>query len=257
MATVTSSNIYFLFLNDKTIVWTAYRGDPPASSKAKLALTMRGELLLQTGPGQKKVISHGNNGTVSSASMLDSGNFVLQNKNSDILCQTLDHPTDTMLGGQILTSGSELVSSSSDTNQSSGRFQLAVQSDGNLVLYPRYSGSTAGDAYWASDSYGGDSSKYYLFLNNTDPRPLCIVNVSSSNKQILWRSDYCNFKGNNTIYRATIDYDGDFRLYIHYEDINRTNQVKMLWSPPELDNLCKVKTFCGFNSYCTINDNQP
>ncbi|KAI9125480.1 hypothetical protein K1719_002898 [Acacia pycnantha] len=92
------------------------------------------------------------------------------------MCKTFDHPTDTILGGQILTSGTELVSSSSDTNQSSGTFQFAMQSDGNLVLYPRYSGSTAGDAYWASDSYGGDSSKYYLFLSNTDPRPLCIDN---------------------------------------------------------------------------------
>ncbi|KAK4265178.1 hypothetical protein QN277_026264 [Acacia crassicarpa] len=248
----------FLFNeNNKTIVWTASRDDPPVSSKAKLVLTMRGELLLQTGPGQNKVISHGNNGTVSSASMLDSGNFVLRNKNSDILWQTFDHPTDTILGGQILTGGSELVSSSSDTNQSSGRFQLAMQSDGNLVLYPRYYGSTTWEAYWASDSYHGYSSKYYLFLNNTDPQPLCIVNATSSNSQILWQVDDSSFEGKNTIYRATIDADGVFRLYAHYEDVNRTRQVKMLWSPPELDNLCKVMTFCGFNSYCTTNDNQP
>ncbi|KAK4265185.1 hypothetical protein QN277_026270 [Acacia crassicarpa] len=63
----------------KTIVWTANRDDPPVSSNARLVLTINGELLLQTGPGHKEVIAlaHSNNGTVSSASMLDSGNFVL------------------------------------------------------------------------------------------------------------------------------------------------------------------------------------
>ncbi|KAI9125513.1 hypothetical protein K1719_002931 [Acacia pycnantha] len=243
--------------NNKTIVWTAYRDDPPVYSKAKLVLTMRGELLLQTGPGQKKVLSHGNNGTVFSASMRDSGNFVLQNKNSDIFWQTFDHPTDTILGSQILTNGSELVSSSSDTNQSSGRFQLSMQSDGNLVLYPRYFDTSASDAYWASDTGEGTSFKYYLFLNNTDPGPLCIVEANSFYSEILWQRGDSSFKGNNNIYRATIDSDGVFRLYAHYEHVNRTHQVKMLWSPPELNNFCNVKTFCGFNSYCTINDNQP
>ncbi|KAI9126007.1 hypothetical protein K1719_003425 [Acacia pycnantha] len=203
--------------NNKTIVWTAYRGDPPVSSKAKLVLTMRGELLLQTGPGQKKVISH---------------------------------------GGQVLTSGTELVSSSSDTSQSSGRFQFAMQSDGNLVLYPRYSGSTAGDAYWASDSYGGDSSKYYLFLNNTDPRPLCIINASSSNNKYFGGVIIATSK-ETTLFIVQLLILMEFFDSVHYKDVNRTHQVKMLWSPPELDNLCKVKTFCGFNSYCTINDNQP
>ncbi|KAI9125995.1 hypothetical protein K1719_003413 [Acacia pycnantha] len=242
---------------NETIVWTANRDDPPVSSNARLVLTMRGELFLQTGLEQNKVISHSkNNGIVSSASMLDYGNFVLQNKNSDIIWQSFDHPTDTVLGGQILPSGGQLVSSSSDTNKSSGRFQLSMQTDGNLVLYPRYSDGTSWDVYWASGRYQYTGFKYYLFLDRTDPLPLYIVNASHS--VILWRMDDIGyFKRNNTIYRATIASDGILQLYAHFDDTNRKHQVVKLWSPQKLDNLCKVKTFCGFNSYCTINDNQP
>ncbi|XP_028803725.1 G-type lectin S-receptor-like serine/threonine-protein kinase LECRK3 [Neltuma alba] len=250
--------IWLLDGTNKTIVWTANRDDPPVFSNAKLVLTERGQLSLRTDQGQPKVIAHSNKGNVSSASMLDSGNFVLQNESLHILWQSFDYPTDTMLGGQKLHSGSQLVSSSSDTNQSSGRFQLSMQADGNLVLYPRYSGRTAYDAYWASDTtYHGTSFKYYLFLNNTDPQPLCIVNASSSNSEILWWRGDSSFKGNKTIYRATIHSDGVLRLYAHFDNADGKHQVMKLWSPPDLDNLCNVNSFCGFNSYCTVNDNQP
>ncbi|XP_028779008.1 G-type lectin S-receptor-like serine/threonine-protein kinase LECRK3 [Neltuma alba] len=245
--------------NNKTIVWTANHDDPPVFLNASLVLTKNGELLLQTGPGEKKVIAHSNNGTIFYASMLDSGNFVLRNKSLHILWQSFDYPTDTMLGGQTLPSRHQLVSSSSDTNHSSGRFELSMQADGNLVLYPRYSGDTSWDPYWASNTGYDTISKYYLFVNNTDSQPLCIVNASSTSGQnILRKMGDSSFKGNKTTaYRATIDFDGVLRLYAHFEDANRKHQVRKLWSPSELDNQCNVKTFFGFNSYCTTNEMEP
>ncbi|KAK4265180.1 hypothetical protein QN277_026265 [Acacia crassicarpa] len=236
------------------IVWTAFRDHPPVSSNAEIVLNGNGQLLLQTGPGKKKFIAHINKGNVSSASMLNTGNFVLQNRVSEFLWQSFDYPTDTILGGQILPSGSHLVSSTSDTDQSSGRFLLSMQDDGNLVLYPRDSNEySSWDAYWASDTGYGNSSKYYLFLNNTGSWPLCIVNATSSNSKILWQRGDSSFTGYNTIYRAIIDFDGVLRLYA-----NGDNQFGMLWSSSSRsDNLCSVKSICGFNSYCTIVGNQP
>ncbi|XP_028779632.1 G-type lectin S-receptor-like serine/threonine-protein kinase LECRK3 [Neltuma alba] len=254
---------------NKTIVWTANRDDPPVSSSARLVLTMRGELLLQTSPGQQKVIAHSKNGTVSSASMLDFGNFVLRDKNSNIIWQSFDYPTDTMLGGQLLPSGSQLVSSSSDTNHSAGRFQLSIQHDGNLALRSRYSGDTSWDAYWASQTrYDDTVSKYQLFLNNIGPYPLCIVNVTASSYNEVWPKgkideNYDLFPSDNLtnigkiIYRLTLHSDGILRLYAHFDNGKGKHQVEKLWSPSILDDLCNVKTFCGFNSYCTTNDDQP
>ncbi|XP_054804811.1 EP1-like glycoprotein 2 isoform X2 [Prosopis cineraria] len=162
--------------NNYTIVWTANCNDPLVSSNAGLVLAKNGELLLQTSPGQKEVIiADSNNGTVYFASMLDSGNFVLQNKNSNILWQSFDYPTDTMLGGQLL-------SSSLDTNQSSGRFELWMQGDGNLVLYPRYSDHTSLDAYWAS---GSDMDKSRWKDSARSSGTTIIALLSSVNKFFL------------------------------------------------------------------------
>lgn len=73
----------WFFGNDAStniIIWTANRDDPPVSSNSKLVLTNKGELLLQTGRMQKKngVIAHSENGTVYSASLLDTGNFMIK-----------------------------------------------------------------------------------------------------------------------------------------------------------------------------------
>ncbi|KAI9070453.1 hypothetical protein K1719_047584 [Acacia pycnantha] len=218
----------WLFGDDSTntIVWTANRDDPPVSSSSRLFLTMNGELLLQIDPRQKKRVAHIDNGTVYSASLLDSGNLVLQDKSSNILWQSFDYPTDTILGGQILRTKGILVSSSSNTNQSSGKFQLKMQDDGNLVMYPAYPFVTPSDAYWATMTNGeddGDSS------------------TSKSN-------------GNNTIYRATIDSNGVFQLFAHFDDKIGKRQVRSVWSALDV---CEVKDFCGFNSYCTYIDDRP
>ena len=45
-----------------------------------------------------------------SAAMLDSGNFVLYDNDSNVIWESFDFPTDTILGGQNLSS-KELVSS--------------------------------------------------------------------------------------------------------------------------------------------------
>ncbi|KAI6691927.1 hypothetical protein NL676_019637 [Syzygium grande] len=67
-----------------------------------------------------------------SASMLDSGNFVLYDSNRGIIWQTFDSPTDSLLPGQNLSAGHQLVSSASESDQSSGVFRIKVQHDDDL-----------------------------------------------------------------------------------------------------------------------------
>ena len=68
--------------------------------------------------------------------MLDSGNFVLYDDDSMIVWQSFGYPTNTLLPGQRLSDGKELVLAESETNHASGRFWLKMQRDGNLVQYP-------------------------------------------------------------------------------------------------------------------------
>ncbi|GMP51667.1 hypothetical protein CsSME_00017810 [Camellia sinensis var. sinensis] len=62
---------------NRTIVWTANRDDPPITCNSTLELTTSGKLVLRTKEhhGEEKIAN--TIGSAASASMLDSGNFVL------------------------------------------------------------------------------------------------------------------------------------------------------------------------------------
>ncbi|KAL8256158.1 hypothetical protein R6Q59_031225 [Mikania micrantha] len=231
--------IWLESLEEHTVVWTAYRDDPPVSPNSTLELTHKGDMVLfSEHDGVKKIIA----ANISYAVMSDSGNFVLYNDHMGVVWQSFDFPTDTMLQGQKLSVESQLVSSVSKTNYSSGRFRIKMQMDNNLVMYPINTDDTSVNAYWAEVTY---PTKLYLYLNNTG---LVLMNVSNS--QVIW-SLYTETPY-PAIYRATLCDDGVFRLYSY----NHTNSApSIVWKKP--DRPCDVKNFCGFNSYCTMNDEQP
>lgn len=111
---------------------------------------MGGKLILSTEESKDKAIA-GTFEPASFASMLDSGNFVLYNNRSDMVWSSFDFPTDTILVGQSLDSGSKLISSVSETNCSTERFCLNMQVDGNIVLhYANLHESRA--TYWAHNT---------------------------------------------------------------------------------------------------------
>uniref|UniRef100_A0A803KM11 Bulb-type lectin domain-containing protein n=1 Tax=Chenopodium quinoa TaxID=63459 RepID=A0A803KM11_CHEQI len=85
--------------------------------------------------------------------MNDTGNFVLNSETDDAVWQSFDNPTDTLLPTQILQAGGQLHSRQSETNFTQGRFQLRLQSDGNLVLNTRdLATGYAYDPYYASNT---------------------------------------------------------------------------------------------------------
>ncbi|CAI8610316.1 unnamed protein product [Vicia faba] len=244
--------------NTTTVVWTANRDAPKVSSKSMLNLTEQG-LLIQNGRGDSPNnidTRDSNSGLVSWAAMLDSGNFVLYDDDSDVIWQSFDHPTDTVLGGQNLTSGDDLVSSISKSDHSSGCFYLTMQTDGNIVAYPLYSGSSELDAYWASNTLNQMYQYQKLGLNNQGF--LCLNEGGgggSSDRLCFNDSNKPRKKSshNNTtsIYRATLDVDGNLRLYehqFHFEG-NNSSGVVILWQA--LNDTCLVKGLCGLNSYCS------
>ncbi|KAH7524601.1 hypothetical protein FEM48_Zijuj06G0136700 [Ziziphus jujuba var. spinosa] len=223
------------------IIWTANRDDPLVSSNAILELT-KGGLLLETEQGKDTKIGNDISSPASSASMLDSGNFVLLNSSDHVIWQSFDYPTDTILEGQVLTYGSQLVSSKTESDHSSGRFCIAMQSDGNLVSYPTNISSMPEMAYWASKTSDSNGAELRLYHNGS----------LSLQTHILSNGSYSN--ETKTFYRATLDDDGIFRLYSHYIESNTSTRVKVMWST--LQNQCQVKGFCGLNSFCQVVGNK-
>ncbi|XP_074579230.1 G-type lectin S-receptor-like serine/threonine-protein kinase At5g35370 [Curcuma longa] len=65
--------------------------------------------------------------------LLDSGNLLLLDAANATLWQSFDHPTDTLLSGQILPVGSPLTASVSSTNFSEGDYAFVVTS-GDAVM---------------------------------------------------------------------------------------------------------------------------
>nr|POE46709.1 g-type lectin s-receptor-like serine/threonine-protein kinase lecrk3 [Quercus suber] len=243
--------IWLVGINNITVVWTARRDDPPVTRNATLNLTKDG-LFLITEQGLKHISARTSDSAYFAANMLDSGNFVLYNKNNSIIWETFSYPTDTILGGQFLSSGGQLFSNLSETNQSTGRYRLKMQYDGNLVLYPVNTVDVSSDAYWSSGTYENVLVYYRLYLNNTGL--LHIINSTGNSVEVLSSSSASN--NITTIYRATLEFNGFFRLYSHtYNETGTLNSSVIEWYA--VDDLCKVKGFCGFNSFCTLNDGKP
>jgi hypothetical protein len=235
--------IWMMGQPNNTVIWTANRDDEPVSFNATIFLSEDGKLLLRTEQGNENLIANVSE-IAASASMLDSGNFVLYN-GSSVIWQSFDYPTDTILVGQNLTYSDKLVSSVSSSNHSSGRFFLAMQADGNLVAYPTNSAGLSVDAYWASNTYQDSEKGLSLYFNH---QGFLFMDTVSKKPVLLARSSYpCNNK--TTIFRATLDADGIFRLYSHCLENKTSQSVHIEWSA--LNNTCNVRGFCDFNSYCS------
>ncbi|KAM7529112.1 hypothetical protein LguiB_032522 [Lonicera macranthoides] len=238
-----SVGIFISGIPQKTVVWTANRDDPLVNQTATLVLTADGRLVLQPTQGKETNITT-NSQPASSASMLDTGNFVLYNSDQDIIWQSFDHPTDTLLVGQRLLNGGSLISSISETEHSTGISRLAMQSDGNLVHYPFEGPWSAQNAYWASDTYGAGSN---VTLNLEDDGHIYLFNSSTIIKN-LTNGGYP--KGR--IYLVRNDVDGIFRLYSY--NLDQQPNWSRLWSSS--DDKCVAKGLCGPNGYCALDDKE-
>ncbi|XP_050208367.1 G-type lectin S-receptor-like serine/threonine-protein kinase LECRK1 [Mercurialis annua] len=228
---------------ENTVAWTANRDDPPIPSNATLELTTDGKLLVRTAPGDEILIANVSD-PADSALMLDSGNFVLYGKNkSVVIWQSFDFPTDTLLGGQNLTSDANLISGKSKSNHSSGRFLLGMQVDGNLVAYPLNSSYAPEDAYWSFSS----AFRSYDVLLSLDHHGNLFVSKGYSMIKLVNNSYTRDEKP--VIYRLTLDADGILRLYAHHLENNSSSKLSTEWVG--LQDQCAVKGFCSFNSYCS------
>ncbi|KAF7129009.1 hypothetical protein RHSIM_Rhsim10G0140300 [Rhododendron simsii] len=230
-------------LPDKTVVWTANRDDPLVPSNATLAFS-DGRIVLNIPPAQNTYIADVE--SISAASMLDSGNFVLYNSGG-IIWQSFDYPTDTILPGQRLLNGKQLISSVLEGDHSTGLFRLKMQEDGHLVSYPLLSPDTAPYSYWASGTNGAGNN---ITLNLDDNGHLYLLNETGGNN--IRNMSTAESSNNGKIYRMTLDADGIFRVYSL--TLDPKGNWSVMWSSSA--DKCAPKGLCGLNGYCVTNDTE-
>ncbi|XP_016648240.1 PREDICTED: G-type lectin S-receptor-like serine/threonine-protein kinase At4g03230 isoform X2 [Prunus mume] len=237
--------IFLAGIPQKTVVWTANRDDPPVSNNATLLFTGDG-LALPTAEGKNYLVSP--SGSASYASMLDSGNFVLYNSGREIVWQSFDHPTDTLLPGQCLLSGNELFSAKSEADHSTGIFRLKMQNDGNLVQYPVDTPDTSVYSFYSSFT---DREGENVTLNFGADGHLYLLNGNATNIRNITDGGLPTDEGK--LYLMRIDVGGIFRLYSH--DLKKNAIWSVEWESSK--EKCVPKGLCGFNSYCVLIDLEP
>ncbi|KAJ6775222.1 G-TYPE LECTIN S-RECEPTOR-LIKE SERINE/THREONINE-PROTEIN KINASE LECRK3 [Salix purpurea] len=229
-------------ISQKTVVWSARRNGDPVPSNATLLFTRDGRVVLQSAQGEDTLIS--NLQPASFAAISDSGNFMLYNSDSQIIWQSFDSPTDTLLPTQRLKPGAELFSPVSDTDLSTGIFRLKMQNDGNLVQYPINTPDTAPYAYFASGtSWAGDN----VTLNLDPDGHLYLLNYTGFNIKNITGGGYPT---KETITMMKLDADGIFRLYS--QNLTQNGNWSVEWS--STTDKCSPKGSCGLNGYCVMND---
>ncbi|KAG6655434.1 G-type lectin S-receptor-like serine/threonine-protein kinase LECRK4 [Carya illinoinensis] len=240
--------IWFAKIPEKTIVWSA-NGDHPTDRDSIVKLTTAGQLVLTKSDGlylwgsvntENVPISHG--------AMLDTGNLVITSTNSSIIWESFKNPTNTILPAQVFGVGNSLLSSRSESNYQQGKFQLRLTDNYDLMLNQI-------DVY-TENPYGA----YYTVQNVLElildkSGNLQIRNSPSGNISNLTSESMAN--GEDSYYRATLDFDGVFRLYAHPKKFNNSNQSwSTVWYVPE--NIClSIRDIfgsgpCGYNSICEL-----
>ncbi|KAL5132758.1 Vacuolar-sorting receptor 1 [Glycine soja] len=234
----------------RTVVWMANRDQPVNGKRSTLSLLGVGNLVL-TDADQFQVWS---TNTLTSSKQVqlrlyDTGNLVLlNNSNGFVLWQSFDFPTDTLLPNQPLRKTTNLVSSISGTNYSSGYYRLFF--DFENVLRLMYQGPRVTSVYWPfawlqNNNFGNNGNGRSTF---NDTRVVLLDDfgrVVSSDNFTFTTSDY----GTVLRRRLTLDHDGNVRLY-SIKDGEDNWKVSGQFRPQP----CFIHGICGPNSYCT---NQP
>jgi tRNA A-37 threonylcarbamoyl transferase component Bud32 len=243
--------IWYAKLPEETVVWSANR-DYPTEKESKVELTTAGQLVLSAPSGWELWRSNNTQSQsagVSHGAMLDAGNFVITSRDSSIIIwDSFSEPTDTILPTQVLGFGNNLFSSMSEDSYKQGKFQLRLTTTGNLTLnqIDVYSRNPYG-AYYTSPNVSElilDRSGYLQIRNSGSQN---ISNLTISKGLVIRGASY---------YKATLDFDGIFRLYAHPKKFTG----KVSWSAISYvpDNICMsiLDTLgsgpCGYNSICAL-----
>ncbi|CAN6693439.1 unnamed protein product [Malus baccata var. baccata] len=249
----------------ETIVWHAYDDNNPvlAPGGSILNLTANSGLVLNNPQGGEIWKSETTFGIVENGVMNDTGNFVLQDKNSGSLWETFSNPTDTVLPGQTIEKNRKLSSRQSETNYTKGRFQLRLQDDGNLVLNTvnlptDFANNPYFDTATTTGTVPGSEGKRLVFNSSG----YMFVLRENGGRFDLTGPQGVSVRDNYI--RATLDFDGIFTLYSHPKNFTgNPSWSSPLWSNP--DDICQTLRedmgvgVCGYNSVCKLNpdSNRP
>ncbi|KAL9303662.1 hypothetical protein ACSQ67_020925 [Phaseolus vulgaris] len=230
-----------------TLVWIANRDHPVNGKRSTLSLLKSGNLVL-TDAAQFQVWSTATATTSKQVHLRlhDSGNLVLleDSSNNTVLWQSFDFPTDTLLPNQPLRGSTNLVSSRSGSNHSSGFYKLFFDFENVLRLI--YQGPRVSSVFWPyawlqSNNFGNGNGR--STFNDSRVALLDDLGAVLSSDNFTFRTiDY----GTVLQRRLTLDHDGNVRVYTMIDGEEKWVVSGLFRQQP-----CFIHGICGPNSYCT------
>ncbi|KAJ0662697.1 putative protein kinase RLK-Pelle-SD-2b family [Helianthus annuus] len=132
------------FPSNYEVVWSANRDHPVTTYITQnvtaagelvvrdviLNFTAAGDLVLKDGDGSIVWTTNTAGKSVAGMNLTHTGNLVLFDHQNSVVWQSFDHPTDSLLLGQMLYQDQKLKSSVSDTNSSEGMYFVQVTDKG-------------------------------------------------------------------------------------------------------------------------------
>ncbi|KAI3689051.1 hypothetical protein L2E82_46999 [Cichorium intybus] len=225
----------------RTVVWMANRDAPVNGKYSRLSLFKDGNLVLIDADQYINWSTHTKSSSSSVQLQLNStGNLVLY-EGEHVLWQSFDYPTDTLLPNQPFTKNTQLVSSRSSTNYSSGFYKLFFDLDSILCL--RYEGPETTSVYWP---YGSPTSAdgRNQYQNSQTATLDSDGQFKSSDGFGFLSADF----GIGPQRMTRMDTDGNLRVYSLIED-QRIKKWQVQWQA--ISHSCKIHGICGPNSLCS------
>ncbi|XP_015971338.1 putative receptor protein kinase ZmPK1 [Arachis duranensis] len=227
--------------NIPTVVWTANRDQPVNGKYSKLSLSHAGNLELVDAGRIQTWSSRTESHEHVELYLNDDGNLVLHELQGTVLWQSFDSPTDTLLPGQLLIRQTLLVSGRSESNRSSGFYNLLFDSDNVLSLL--YNGPDVSSSYWPVPWLVSWQAGRFTYNSSRVAVLNPLGEFSSSDNYTIRTSDY----GLALQRRLTLDSDGNLRVYSR--DLS---QRKWYVSWQAIADSCNIHGICGPNSVCSF-----
>ncbi|PAN38099.1 hypothetical protein PAHAL_7G147000 [Panicum hallii] len=230
-----------------TPVWVANGDDPIADlTAAVLTISPDGNLVVLNPVAGSIIWSTQANITTNNtmATLSDGGNLMLQKSldPSDVLWQSFNHPTSSLLPGaklgrdKVTGLNRRLVSRKNSVDQAPGAYSLELDPSGaaQFILVELNSGVT----YWSSGVWNGrffnsipDMGAYSEFVNSS--REVCLITPMDDA---------------NVVTRLSLEVSGQIKSFIWYEQLQ-----DWVTSAVQPKSLCDVYALCGPHTVC--NDN--
>jgi hypothetical protein len=233
---------------------------PNATARSVLSITTTdGKLALADGSIVLWQASTTSTERGSVLTLTDSGNVQLLSDGGKVLWESFGYPTDTLLPGQSLkdTTGAGLngflFSKRAEAEFTTGRFSLAAQYDGNVVLcIDLFTGDLSQNAYWATGTNGPNGN---TTINFDDQGRLSYTLHDGTVKSLISPSTATSSIASNNYFQfARMDPDGIVRTYVRPKNGGENTSWTVSGTLPS-EGGCKLKNgrmqgMCGPGSYC-------